>query len=167
MDKINVLSTRAPTVVVVVVVVVVVALGVLVAARPADARGPFVESRCKHGLAETVKRLQAAARKQGWKIPKVYDLQGALRKARHEVRPVKVVSLCKPDLAVKILGRDALRSASVMMPCRISIYERADGKTYLSRLDPSAFGGPAAKVMAAAARELEALIKPLVKPQLH
>jgi len=49
------------------------------------------------------------------------------------------------------------------MPCRVSIYEKADGKTYISRMNSSmiaaGFGGIAEQVMTESANEVEEIIE--------
>jgi uncharacterized protein (DUF302 family) len=151
-------------------ILLITALGLALAALPTSARSAqalFIESPSKYGFAESVKRLQAAAKKGGWKVPKVFNLQGAMKKAGHKVLPVTVVAVCKPALAVKILGDDARRPAAAMMPCKVAVYEKADGKTYFSRVNAAALRGSApggaGAAMVEAGKGLERLLKPLIK----
>ena len=62
---------------------------------------------------------------------------------------------------------DDERIVSIFMPCRISVYEKSDGKTYISRLDgvnlSAMFGGIIEEVMTAANAEMENMISPLLK----
>lgn len=136
-------------------------------ARAGQPNQLFLESQSRWGFAETVSRLQASLKKNGWKIPKVHDLQAAMKKSGHSVLPVKVLEACKPALAVKILGQPNERSASVMMPCRISVYTKRGGKTFVSRLNiaPMAtmLDGRAKKTMGQAAAEMEKVIKSLIR----
>jgi uncharacterized protein (DUF302 family) len=54
-----------------------------------------------------------------------------------------------------------------MLPCRISVYEKTDGKTYISRMNAPAFaamiGGDAAKTMVQAFNETEVIIDVAIK----
>lgn len=34
---------------------------------------------------------------------------------------------------------EELTDISAMMPCRVAVYEKADGKTYISRINPGLF----------------------------
>lgn len=125
----------------------------------------FIETPSKLGLAASVARIKAEAKRLGWKIPKIYDMQKTMRKHGHKVRPMLVLSVCKPDLAVKLVGRDDSRMVAAMMPCRVAVYTKADGKTYLSRVNganlASMMPPRVARVMGAAARGLEQLLAPL------
>jgi len=53
-----------------------------------------------------------------------------------------------------------------MMPCRIAVYEKSDGSTYISRMNAEMFaamlGGLAAEVMTEAFRETEVMVAELV-----
>ena len=134
----------------------------------AEDRVPLVQvSKSPHNQAQTVKRLKSAAAKLGWNVPKVFDMQATLRKHGHKVNPVQVINICKPDLAVKLLGKDAHRKMSVMMPCRISVYTDSKGKTFVSRMNVAALSrmldGEVAKVMTAAGAGLEKIIAAALK----
>jgi uncharacterized protein (DUF302 family) len=127
-------------------------------AKPAQL---ILESESRHGFADTIKRLRTAAKRSGWKLPNQLDMQASMKKFGHRVPPVTVLSLCKPDLAVKILGKDRHRHLSAMMPCRLSVFERS-GKAYVARLNVVAVAkqldAKAAAVMLAAGRGMERII---------
>ena len=65
-----------------------------------------------------------------WAMPHHYDLQATMQKHGFTVKPVKVFSICKPDIAVRILDNDTDKHVSAMMPCRVAVYEKSDGKKY-------------------------------------
>lgn len=140
---------------------IVLALLGLTGAAPAKPAQLILKSESRHGFAETVKRLRATAKRSGWKLPNQFDMQASMKKFGHRVPPVTVLSLCKPDLAVKILGKDRHRHLSAMMPCRLSVYVRG-GKTYVARLNvavvASQLDAKAAAVMTAASRGMERII---------
>ena len=83
----------------------------------------------------TVQKLVAAAALKEWQNPAVHNLQQSLAKAGKTVRPVQVIEICKPEYSGKMLERNDERIVSVMMPCRISVYEKDDGKTYVALLN--------------------------------
>ncbi|MCX6270281.1 MAG: DUF302 domain-containing protein [Bacteroidetes bacterium] len=70
--------------------------------------------------------------------PATHNLQQSLAKAGQAVRPVQVLEVCKPAYSGKILEKNHERMASVMMPCRISVYEKEDGLAYISLLNADA-----------------------------
>lgn len=82
------------------------------------------------------------------------------------VLPAKVIELCKPKYAYNILSDDALRIYFNMMPFRISVYEKADGKTYVSRMNVPMFasqiGAVVEQTMAEAYGEVEKFLKEIV-----
>jgi len=123
----------------------------------------FFENKSRHGFEETVERLSEIAPGNGWKIIQVLDLQGMMRKNGKEVLPVKVIELCKPDYAYQLLSDDDLRIYANMMPCRISLYQKADGQTYVSRMNSAMFatqiGGVLQDVMSDAYSEVEGFIQ--------
>lgn len=84
---------------------------------------------------ETVEMIRKVAEKGGWNIPAIHDLQQSLAKSGKHVKPVKVVEICKPEYSGQMLELNDERIISVMMPCRISVYEKNDGKVYVSLLD--------------------------------
>ena len=85
-----------------------------------------------------------------------------MEKHGKKVLPVKVFSICHPNHSSKILEKDNERIVSTMMPCRISVYEKSDGKTYISRINAtvlaSSMGGIIEQVMTDSANEVEEII---------
>jgi len=120
------------------------------------------ESVSKYSFEETLEQLQQKVDAIGWKVPHIHDLQATMLKFDFEVRKVKVLEICKPDYAYMVLSRDDERIASTLMPCRISVYEKSDGKVYVSRLNSvgmgGVFGGIIKKAMSRAGRESEEII---------
>ncbi|MDD2315440.1 MAG: DUF302 domain-containing protein [Proteiniphilum sp.] len=125
----------------------------------------FFENRSRYGFEETQQRLADVALENGWKVIQTLDLQETMRKNGKVVLPVKVVELCKPDYAYQLLSEDALRIYANMMPCRIAVYQKTDGETYLSRMNAAMFaaeiGGVMQDVMGAAFTDAEGFIKQL------
>ena len=94
-----------------------------------------MEQMSRFGFDKTVEMLVADAEKREWKVPAVHDLQQSLAKSGKEVRPVKVIEICKPQYSGQMLELNDERIISVMMPCRISVYEKDDGYTYVSLIN--------------------------------
>lgn len=123
----------------------------------------IIEKQSRFDFDKTVEMISAEAVNRGWKVPFIFDLQMSLLKAGQEVRPVKIVEICKPAYSGKILSVDAEKMISVMMPCRISVYQKEDGNTYISIMDagkmiplmPEAAG----EVMKAASDETIEIVK--------
>jgi uncharacterized protein (DUF302 family) len=81
------------------------------------------------------------------------------------VKPVKVFSICKPDIAIRILGSDTDRHIAAMMPCRVAIFEKSNGKTYVARMNAGLLskllGSNVKAVMGEAGQDSEKIIEPL------
>ncbi len=126
----------------------------------------LIESKSGYAFEETLERLQQAVDDKGWKMPYVHDLQATMAKFNYEVRKVKVMEVCKPDVAQLILTKDDERIASTLMPCRISVYEKSDGQVYVARLNSvkmgGLFGGIIKQAMDVAGNESEEIIQTVV-----
>ena len=94
-----------------------------------------IEQKSRFGFDKTVQLLTENAEKHEWKVPFVHDLQQSLAKSGKTVKPVKVIEICKPQYSGKMLELNDERIISVMMPCRISVYEKDDGATYVSLIN--------------------------------
>jgi uncharacterized protein (DUF302 family) len=126
----------------------------------------MLEDQSRYGFAETITQLSGTIVEKGWKITITHDLQATLKKNGKDVLPVSVIELCNPTHAYQILSVDEFRDVSPMLPCRISVYEKSDGKTYISRMNAPAFagmiGGEAGKTMVVAFNETEAMIREII-----
>lgn len=127
----------------------------------------MLENQSKKSFAETVEWIEKTAADNKWKVQAVHDLQGSMKKNGYEVLPVKVLAICQPQHAIKVLGKDDERIVSSMMPCRVSVYEKSDGKTYISRMNTkmmaSHFEGAVKEVMVGTSEEIEEMLKPVMK----
>ncbi|MEG8947531.1 DUF302 domain-containing protein [Rosettibacter firmus] len=99
---------------------------------------PIIESQSKYNFSTTVDSLTKVAEQNKWKVIIVHDLQTSLKKNGKEVLPVKVIEVCNPNYSFNVLSKEEFKLFSTMMPCRISVYEKSDGKTYVARIN-SAF----------------------------
>ncbi len=105
----------------------------------------------------------AAAIKQNWQNPATHNLQESVAKSGKEIRPVQVVELCKPEYSGAMLEKNDERIISVLMPCRVSVYQKNDGKTYVAYLNVmpilSQFPTAVADVMLLANNEIQEILK--------
>ena len=116
-----------------------------------------IEQSSRYDFDKTVEMLVAEAERREWKVPAIHDLQQSLAKSGKTVKPVSVIEICKPAYSGQMLELNDERIMSVMMPCRISVYVKDDGKTYVSLIDGAemAAGQPEkiAKIMKGASDE--------------
>jgi uncharacterized protein (DUF302 family) len=98
----------------------------------------IIEQQSPFDVPTTVELIIAAAAEKQWQNPATHDLQQSLAKSRKVVRPVQVIEICKPEYSGRMLEKNHERIASIMMPCRISVYEKEDGKAYVTLLNMEA-----------------------------
>ena len=122
------------------------------------------EAVSPYGLEETVSMIKENALAQGWVVAGVKPLHKSVKKhGGPDILPVMLIELCEPNHAASILGNDADRLISVMMPCTITVYNKADGKTYIGYMNAGLmgqmFGGNVAQVMGVVAGQQQSFIK--------
>ncbi len=119
-------------------------------------RSAMVEERVSpYGMEETVKLITERGRQRGWNVSEPRKLDQTIRKhGGPHVLPVTLLELCEPHHAGKLLARDEERWVSVFMPCTISVYEKSDGKIYVTNVRAdnlgAMMGGTVAEVMGGA-----------------
>jgi len=127
----------------------------------------FIESKSRFEFDETAELIVGETAKANWSMPYQYDLQATMKKHGFDVNPVKVFSVCKPDLANQILGSNHELFVSSLMPCRLAVYQKEDGKTYISRMNAGLvsklLGNKIRKVMTLASAENEKILEPIIQ----
>jgi len=94
----------------------------------------MVEKRSRLGFNETVAALQDAAKKQGWEVGPVMDIQAALLKAgQKDAKPFKMMVMCNKNLAESLIKAQVAQKAMPFAPCRLSVFEGDDGKIYIAK----------------------------------
>ncbi len=141
--------------------VVGIALGLLIAFFAAPSL-MFREDKYNKDFETTVAKLEKEIEERGWKTPVIHDLQATMKKFGKDVRSVKVLEICHPDLSYQILSQSEEKIVSSMMPCRISVYEKEDGSVWISRMNSGFLAKPMSpvirKTMSAAAADVEEII---------
>ena len=126
----------------------------------------MLEDASRYDFATTVDKITASAAEAGWKNPATHDLQNTIKNFGKNILPVKIIEICHPKHSSRLLELDNERIVSTFMPCRISVYEKSDGKVYISRLNAASlakgFGGLIEEVMTDSAVEMEEMIIPLI-----
>jgi uncharacterized protein (DUF302 family) len=129
--------------------------GIVVTALAAASLMPKLmlrEQISPYGLQATVQRITNNAIAAGWVVSSVGALDESVEKhGGGELRPVRLVNLCQAQHAARILNHDPARKVSVMMPCTIAVYEKADGTIAVGTMNAGLlgrlFGGVVAEVM--------------------
>lgn len=122
----------------------------------------MLEDESGLGFEATVESFTKNVEKAGWTILETHDMREILASHGHEVRPVKIFELCSAKYSAEILSLSDERIVSPLMPCRVAVYEKADGRTYISRMNSilmaKPFGGDINRVMSVAGAETEDII---------
>ena len=123
----------------------------------------FLENESRFSYEETVTLLSDRILNVSWKISAIHDLQATLKKNGKEVLPIKIFELCNPVYSGQLLEIDSLRVYSPMMPCRLSVYEKENGKAYIARMNSvimaSMVGGITEEVMTNAFVDIEKVLE--------
>jgi uncharacterized protein (DUF302 family) len=132
-----------------------------------DSSAMLLESQSNLDFSTTVEKISAAVTDSGWKIPATHDLQNTIKNFGKDILPVKILEICHPKHSSRLLELDNERIVSTFMPCRISVYEKSDGKVYISRINAAllskSFGGLVEEVMTAANDDMEKMIAPFIR----
>lgn len=127
----------------------------------------MLEDESKYDFETTISNFEEEVNSAGWKISMVHDMQETLKGFGHDVREIKVYELCSSKYSAEILKLDYERIVSPMMPCRVSIYTKSDGKTYIGRMNSGlvakTFGGVIDEIMQKAAKDTEVMLEKLIK----
>ncbi|WP_372775719.1 DUF302 domain-containing protein [Mangrovibacterium sp.] len=127
----------------------------------------FTVSESQYDFETTKTMIEESTKNNQWSMPHQYNLQATMEKHGFNVEPVTVFSICKPDIAIKILGDDTNKHISAMMPCRLAIYEKEDGKTYIARMNAALLskliGSEVNAVMGEAGAGSEKILEKVIK----
>ena len=105
-----------------------------------------------YSVTETIEKISANAKAEGWVVAGVKPLHKAVKKhGGGDLPPVNLIDLCQANHAFNILKDDDNKKLSVFMPCTISVYEKTDGHTYVGVMNAELlgkmFGGTIAQIM--------------------
>ena len=105
-----------------------------------------------YNVDETVKKISENAKKQGWAVKKVSDMQKTMKKKLgKDILPTKVMKLGQAKYAHALISRDDTHFVAAMMPHSIAVYENTDGITYVSSMNMALmgkiFGGETERIM--------------------
>jgi len=96
-----------------------------------------------YSFEETLEKIEENAKAEGWKVPKTWKVnfqRNLLKVVKVDIGPNKLIKMCEPQAAADILIHDELKRLSVMMPCTIGVYEKSDGKTYITIMNMKILG---------------------------
>lgn len=123
------------------------------------------EVQSPYAFEETIEKVTANAKELGWKVPKSWKInfhKNLLKVVKVDIGPNQVIGMCEPQAAADILIHDELKQLSVMMPCKIAIYEKSDGKTYISIMNMNLLGAAFGDVVKGITTELAPQMEKMV-----
>lgn len=137
------------------------------AAQPTAAAQPafYLEDKSSRDFHATLKSLDEAIKAAKWSVLASHRMHENMAEKGHRVGRTTILEVCSMKYGLEILKDDRKKYVSSMMPCRVSVYETADGRVVVSRLNANAFADmlgandPAlAKIMREAGAEIEQII---------
>ena len=125
----------------------------------------LVEIESPLGFDDTLAKIEENARYEGWKVPskwKVNFQKNLMKTTGKDIGKNQVLKMCEPEAAVKILVNDELKKLTTMMPCTIAVYEKSNGKTYISMMNIEMlgmiYGGVVTGIAAELAPQMDAMV---------
>lgn len=106
----------------------------------------FTERVSPFGMEETVARIQhniadsPELKAKGWALSGLRNPAKAVQTDGGNVLPVMMIEVCSTKYSGPILKDDTVRFLSILMPCKISIYKKQDGKVYIGTMNAGLMG---------------------------
>jgi uncharacterized protein (DUF302 family) len=102
----------------------------------------FNERISPFGVEETVARIQHNIQDtgNGWALSGLRNPAKAIQQDGGNALPVLMVEACSTAYSKPILNEDSVRFLSILMPCKISVYKKNDGKTYIGTMNAGLMG---------------------------
>ena len=102
----------------------------------------FTERVSPFGIEETVARIQHNIQDtgKGWTLAGLRNPARAIQNDGGNALPVMMVEACSTRYSKPILNEDSVRFLSILMPCKISVYKKNDGKVYIGTMNAGLMG---------------------------
>lgn len=102
----------------------------------------FSEQSSPFTVEETAARIQQniQAAGNGWSISGLRNPAKPIEAEGGNVLPVLLIEACSTKYSGPILKEDRVRFLSLLMPCKISVYKKSDGKVYIGILNAGLIG---------------------------
>ena len=125
----------------------------------------LIEVESPLGFDETLVKLEENARGAGWKVRSTWKVnfqKNLLKVTGTDIGKNQVLKMCEPQAAAKMLVHDEYKRLTTMMPCTIAVYEKSNGKTYISIMNMEMlgiiYGGLIADIADELAPQMEAMV---------
>jgi uncharacterized protein (DUF302 family) len=96
----------------------------------------FATYKSKLDFDETISSLEESAKKNGWTISEIRDLQqDYIEEGLEDMTKVKILYFCNSQGGYNILKDDDYKKMSVMMPMGVSVHETNDGQVRIAAMN--------------------------------
>lgn len=119
------------------------------------------------GYEETVDAVKSGATRHGWTVGEVQDMQARMRQAgMKDARRMTVIPTCPPQANERVAKAGGGKAPP--LPCRVTVFEDASGKTMLVRMNTANMARlvqdqALSKVLAEIGAEEEGVLKDIVQ----
>jgi uncharacterized protein (DUF302 family) len=102
----------------------------------------FREVPSPFGVEETVARIQQNIQNtgNGWALQGLRNPVKPLQADGGNALPVLMIEACSTKYSGPILNNDDVRFLSILMPCKVTVYKKNDGKTYIGLMNAGLMG---------------------------
>ncbi len=102
----------------------------------------FNERVSPFGMEETVARIQHNIQDTGnkWALSGLRNPAKAVQSDGGNVLPVMMIEACSTLYSGPILKEDSVRFLSILMPCKVTVYKKNDGKVYIGTMNAGLMG---------------------------
>jgi len=102
----------------------------------------FNEQESPYSVEETVARIQhnIEASGNGWSLMGLRNPVKPLNADGDDALPVMMIEACSTKYSGPILKDDRIRFLSILMPCKISVYKKSNGKVYIGTMNAGFIG---------------------------
>ncbi|SKC12014.1 protein of unknown function DUF302 [Alkalitalea saponilacus] len=125
------------------------------------------ERESLYGFDETVEVIRQNALDAGWTVPIVHNMQMNLQNAGVAILPAKIIELCNAGHAAELLQTDRTKFNLAVLPCRVAVYQKEDGKTYVSWKDYAHFSQLEHTISQPAFRLIQADMEEIISPVIN
>lgn len=102
----------------------------------------FNEQESPYTVEETVARIQhnIQAAGNGWSLMGLRNPIKPLHADGDDALPAMMIEACSTKYSGPILKDDKIRFLSILMPCKISVYKKSNGKVYIGTMNAGFIG---------------------------
>ncbi|NQV46465.1 MAG: DUF302 domain-containing protein [Rhodospirillaceae bacterium] len=120
----------------------------------------FESHPSRFDFAETVTRVQEAAKDNGYSVPQVLDLKSHYNdEGKPEMGRATIVYYCSAESGVDITRDDADKPMLVMMPTGVAVYQTSSGEVRVAHMNfglmRHMFSGVVKKALSRSARNMD------------